>query len=287
MSDGQDSQRYSAGERVLIGIELRDDSGIYDVTAFFVHSDDPNAVITLPGYGGGARQATVYIQNFVTTNTPPGQYVCEYVQAQDGRGNYSTLHPDISFYVDQQSAPVDDQGPEMGGWGFPSEEVRVAEMSVIEAEKGDVQQYANRRPAEIASGTTEDTDANVDTREDTPEAPAPPGDVEEGEQEDTQGGAPEDEWVDTQPLVENKINENISGMTEETGAGADIDLHIERSISGMTEETGSGGDIGAHIESRMDEIAHDVTEETGAEGDPHLHVQRRMDEMAEDIFEED
>ena len=265
MTDGQEQQRYSAGERISVRIELQDDSGIYDVTAIFEHSDNPNTVITLPGYGGGARRATVYIQNFVTTNTTPGQYVCKYVQAQDGRGNYSVLHPDISFCVEQQAASVDDQGPELKGWSFPSEEVEVAEMSVIEAEKGDVQQYANRRPAEITSSTTEDT----------------------GEQEDTQGGPPEDEWVDTHQLVENKINEQISGMTEDTGAGADIDLHIERSIGGMTEETGSGGDIGAHIESRMDEIAHDVTEETGAEGDPHLHVQRRMAEVAEDIFEED
>src|SRR4051812_27639090 len=265
MSDGRDLQRYSAGERILVRIDLHDDSGIYDVTGLFVHSDNPNVVITLPGYGGGAQQATVYIQNFVTTNTPPGQYVCKYIQAQDGRGNYSTMHPDISFYVDQRSAPVDDQGPELEGWGFPTEEVQVAEMSVIKAEKGDVQQYANRQPAEIASGATEDTD----------------------EQEDMHRGTPGDDWVDTHELVENKINEQISGMTEDTGAGADIDLHIERSISGMTEDTGSGGDIGAHIESRMDEIAQDVTEETGAEGDPHLHVQRRMDEMAKDIFEDD
>jgi|SRR5215210_3479348 len=265
MTDGQEQQRYSAGERISVRIELQDDSGIYDVTALFVHSDNPNAVITLPGYGGGAQRATVYIQNFVTTNTPPGQYVCKYIQAQDGRGNYSTLHPDISFCVDQHTASVDDQGPELNGWGFPSEEVEVVEMSVIKAEKGDVQQYANRRPAEITSSATEDT----------------------GEQEATQGAPPEDEWVDTQQYVENYIDEQISEMTEDTEAGADIDLHIERSIAGMTEETGSGGDIGAHIDSRMEEIAQDVTEETGADGDPHLHVQRRMEEMAKDIFEDD
>ncbi len=265
MSDGSDQQRYSAGERISVGVELQDDTGIYDVTALFVHSDNPNAVLTLPGYGGGARRATVYIQNFVTTNTLPGRYVCEHVQAQDGRGTYSTLHPDISFHVDQQTASVDQKGPELQGWSFPSEEIEVVEMSVIEAEKGDVQQYANRQPAEITSGTTEDT----------------------GEQEDTHVAPPEDEWVDTQQYVENYINEQISEMTEDTGAGADIDLHIERSMAGMTEETGSGSDIGAHIQSRMDEIAHDVTEETGSEGDPHLHVQCRMDEMAKDIFEDD
>jgi hypothetical protein len=265
MSDGLDQHRYFAGERISVGLELQDDSGIYDVTALFVNSDNPNAVLTLPGYGGGVRRATVYLQNFVTTNTLPGQYVCKYIQAQDGRGNYSTLHPEISFYVDTQTASVDDEGPELQGWSFPSEEIEVVEMSVIEAEKGDVQQYANRRPDEVANGMTEDTD----------------------EQEDTQGAPPEDEWVDTQQYVENYISEQISEMTEDTEAGADIDLHIERSIAGMTEETGSGGDIGAHIQSRMDEIAHDVTEETGSEGDPHLHVQRRMDEMAKDIFEDD
>ena len=265
MSDGSDQQRYSAGERISVGVELQDDSGIYDVKALFVHSDNPNVVLTLPGYGGGARRATIYLQNIATTNTLPGRYVCEYIQAQDGRGNYSTLHPDISFSVDQQTASVDGKGPELQGWSFPSEEIEVVEMSTIKAEKGDVQQYANRRPAEIASATTEDT----------------------GEQEDTQEAPPEDEWVDTQQYVENYINEQISGMTEDTGAGADIDLHIERSMAGMTEETGSGADLGAHIQSRMDEIAHDVTEETGSEGDPHLHVQRRMEEMAKDIFEDD
>src|SRR3712207_917242 len=106
MSDGSDQQRHSAGERISLGVELQDDSGIYDVRALFVHSDNPNAVLTLPGYGGGARRATVYVQNYVTTNTPPGRYVCEYIQAHDGRGNCSTLYPDISFYVDQQTASV-------------------------------------------------------------------------------------------------------------------------------------------------------------------------------------
>src|SRR5918998_6004755 len=143
MSDGSDQQRYSAGERISVGVELQDDSGIYDVTALFVHSDNPNAVLTLPGYGGGARQATVYIQNFVTTNTLPGQYVCKYIRAQDGRGNYRTFSPDISFYVDQQTASVDDEGPQLQGWSFPSEEIEVVEISVVKVALKDVQQYAN------------------------------------------------------------------------------------------------------------------------------------------------
>lgn len=245
MSNGQDPQRYSAGERILIGIDLHDDSGIYDVTGFFVHSEDPDAVITLPGYGGGARQATVYVQNFVTTNTPPGQYVCKHIRAQDGRGNYSTLHPDINFYVDQQFASADDQGPELKGWGFPSEEVQVAEMSVIEAE---------RRPALTAKDMDEDPDTQKDIQEITPDAPALPGD----EQGDEEG-------EDALQLIEGKMDEMAADITEDTGGHGDIRLHTERKMDEMaeemTEDTGGHGDIRLHAQRRMEEMAEDMFEE--------------------------
>ncbi len=246
MSDAQDPQRYCAGERILIGIDLYDDSGIYDVTGIFVHSEDPNSVITLPGYGGGARQATVYVHNFVTTNTLPGQYVCKYIRAQDGKGNYSILHPDIRFNVDRQFAPTDDQGPELEGWGFPSKEIQVAEMSVIEAE---------HQPELTASGTNEDTAAQGDMPEFTPEAPAPPGDMQVDEQE-----------VDAHQLIEGKMDEMAADITEDTGGHGDIRLHTEH---------------------KMDEMAKEMTEDTGGHGDIQLHAQRRMEEMAKEMFEED
>ena len=66
--------------------------------------------------------------------------------------------------MEQHIASVDDQGPELNGWGFPSEDVEVVEMSVIKAEKGNKQQYANRRPAEITSSATEDTGEQEDTQ---------------------------------------------------------------------------------------------------------------------------
>lgn len=257
MTDGQDhQQRYSAGERIILGIELYDDNGIYDVTGLFVHSDNPKVHITLSGYGEGAQSAEVYIQNVVTTNTLAGQYVCEYIQAQDGKGNYSVLHPDITFYVEQQSASADDQGPELKRWSFlPQGAVAFVEVSMIEWTKRD-KHLDTERQLELtaARDMTEDTGAQGAIQESTPSTPATPGDMQEGAQEDVH------------QLIEGKIEERISGMTEDTGAGGDVGLHIGR---------------------RMDEIAHDVTEETGAEGDVHLHVQRRMNEMAKKMFEED
>jgi hypothetical protein len=280
MNDGQEPKRYSPGERITIGIELYDDNGIFYVAGRFAHADYPKVHITLVGYGGGKRHTTVYIQNVVVTNTLPGQYVCEYVEAQDGRGNCSVLHPNITFYVEQQSALVDDQGPQLKGWCFlPQGAIEFVEASMSEWNRREKHLDTERKLALTARDTTEETGAQSDIQQITPGTRATP--------EDMQGDPPEDEWVDTQQYVENYINEKISEMTEDTGAGANIDLHIERSIAGMTEETGSGADIGAHIESRMDEIAHDVTEETDSEGDPHLHVQRRMDEMAKKIFEDD
>jgi hypothetical protein len=253
MSDGQDQQRYSAGQRVTLGIELHDDSGIYDVTGLFVHSDNPNAVITLPGYGRGAQHATVYIQNVVTTNTLPGQYVCKYIQAQDGRGNRSTLHPDITFYVDQQHTPVDDQGPQLEGWGFPSEDIQFAEVSMIEVAKEDERLHTERQLELTAKGTSEGTGAQGNIQEGSmPDTP-----------EDMQGSVQE---TDALQLIEGKMNEMAADITEDTGGHGDIYLHTQR---------------------RMDEMAKEMTEDTGGHGDIHLHAQRKMDEMAKEMFEED
>src|ERR687885_1102880 len=259
MAESQDhQQKYSAGERIILGIELYDDNGIYDVRGLFVHSENPKRHITLSGYGEGEQSAEVYIQNVVTTNTLAGQYVCEYIQAWDGKGNYRVLHPDISFYVEQQSASADDQGPELKGWSFlPQGAVAFVEVSMIEWTKKRDKQLDTERQRELtaARDTTESTSAQGEIQESAPETPAAPEDTQEGDAQE-----------DVHQLIEGKIEERISGMTEDTDAGADVGLHIER---------------------RMEEIAHDVTEETGAEGDVHLHVQRRMNEMAKKMFEED
>src|SRR5919107_3270000 len=137
MSDGQDHQRrYSPGERIILGLELYNDNGIFYVAGRFVHADYPTVHITLPGYGGGKQHTTVYIQNVIVTNTLPGQYICEYIQAEDGRGNFSVLHPNITFYVEQQSALVDDQGPQLkGGWSFlPRRAIEFVEVPMIECQ---------------------------------------------------------------------------------------------------------------------------------------------------------
>ena len=257
MSDGQDHQRrYSPGERIILGLELYNDNGIFYVAGRFVHADYPTVHITLPGYGGGKQHTTVYIQNVIVTNTLPSQYICEYIQAEDGRGNFSGLHPNITFYVEQQSALVDDQGPQLkGGWSFlPRGAIEFVEIPMIEWEKGEKHLDTERQLEPTASGTTEDTNAQGDIQESTPGTPATP--------EDTQGDAQEN----IHQLIQGKITEGISGMTEDTGAGGDVGLHIER---------------------RMDEIAHDVTEETDTEADIHLHDERRMEEMAKKMFEED
>jgi len=259
MTDTQDhQQRYSPGERITLSIELEDENGIYDVTGRFVHSDHPNIHMTLPGYGEGAPRATVCMQNVVTTNTLPGRYVCEYIQAQDGKGNYSVLYPDISFYVDQQSASLDNEGPQLKGWGFlPEGAIEVVEMSTIEWNKRDkpLDTERQRELTTAARDRTEDAGAPGDTQISTPETPGTPEEVQGDDAQET-----------VHELVQGKITERVSEMTEDTEAGGDLDLHIKR---------------------RMDEIAHDVTEETGAEGDVHLHVERRMNEMAKKMFEDD
>ncbi len=130
-------------------------------------------------------------------------------------------------------------------------------MSTIEWNKKDkpLDTERQRELTTAASDRTEDAGAPGDTQISTPETPGTPEEVQGDDAQET-----------VHELVQGKITERVSEMTEDTEAGGDLDLHIKR---------------------RMDEIAHDVTEETGAEGDVHLHVERRMNEMAKEMFEDD
>ena len=62
--------------------------------------------------------------------------ICEYIQAEDGKGNFSVLHPNITFYVEQHSALVDDQGPQLkGGWSsLPRGAIEFVEVPMIECQ---------------------------------------------------------------------------------------------------------------------------------------------------------
>ena len=49
-------------------------------------------------------------------------------------------------------------------------------------------------------------------------------------------GTPEDMQEHTHQLIEDKINERVSEMTEETDSGGDIHQHIERRMNQMAKE---------------------------------------------------
>jgi hypothetical protein len=115
--DSHAPQRYTAGDTIRIGLHLHDESSVGEVVGLFVHSANPDAQITLRGNGGGQQRTTVSIDAVVGDDTQPGQYFCKYVHAHDDYGNHSVLHPDIVFYVDQRPS-VEEQGPELEGWGF-------------------------------------------------------------------------------------------------------------------------------------------------------------------------
>ena len=84
----------------------------------------------------------------------------------------------------------------------------------------------------------------------------------------------EDAGRDMNPQGESTLDKMAKGMPEDTGAQRDIqgniqkgDLHqgiegkMNDQISEMTEDTGAGADIHLHIERKMNEMAQKMFEE--------------------------
>ena len=75
----------------------------------------------------------------------------------------------------------------------------------------------------MARGTPQEADTEWSMPEATQEAPK-------------SKSTPEDIGWDTHQLIEDKMNERTSEMTEDTGAGGDIHQHIQRRMNEMARE---------------------------------------------------
>jgi hypothetical protein len=127
-----DVPTFYSGEQIRIELELHDESGVGQVLGVFTHVDpgafsaeDPAsgyADVQLRGSGEGQAKATVVISATVSAEVASGEYVCQYVQAYDMRGNLQTIHPhpEIRFRVDNE--PEDREGPQLRDWRFPEQE---------------------------------------------------------------------------------------------------------------------------------------------------------------------
>lgn len=116
--DTQGPRRYSPGDKVSIGFELSDESGIGDVVALFIPEEGAGEGLLLRGHGGSAERATVRLEGQVEDNHSPGKYLLRYLQATDVSRNTSMLYPEPMphFYIEPH--PGDSEGPRYEAWGF-------------------------------------------------------------------------------------------------------------------------------------------------------------------------
>jgi len=113
----QASRSYSPGEKLTIGIELRDQSGVEEVIGHFSNRAT-NDLMRLRANGRGERQVMVQLEKEISENDPPGPWACSYIEIRDVNGRY-TIHtpdPNIRFVVERSGEDL--RGPLFMGWHF-------------------------------------------------------------------------------------------------------------------------------------------------------------------------
>lgn len=106
-------QTYSLGDTIRIELDLRDESGVFTVSATF-HETESGHGFSMRGEGEGRGEVTVVLTEEVTDKTLPGEYQCGDVTVYDTQYNYRIFTPDIRFRI--ENVPGDHEGPELVDW---------------------------------------------------------------------------------------------------------------------------------------------------------------------------
>jgi hypothetical protein len=113
-----DVPTYRPGDTIRLELELTDSNGVLEVGARFrVASSESVRSIYRSVKLDGETNAVAVIELELDENSPPGEYVCEYIALTDRLGNTSLIvSPGIEFRV--EGVAGDRQGPELAGWRF-------------------------------------------------------------------------------------------------------------------------------------------------------------------------
>lgn len=106
---------FRPGDRIALGIEARDESGVRDVEAVFTNAQESGKQIALRGDGGGESWVEVALEGYVASGMAPGLYECFYVSLTDTLGNKRVTRPtEIRFRIEGISG--DYEGPRLESW---------------------------------------------------------------------------------------------------------------------------------------------------------------------------
>jgi hypothetical protein len=111
-------ETFSLGDTIRVELDLRDESGIFTVSATFYELTSGEGFM-MRGEGEGEPEITVVLSQEVTDTILPGEYRCEGVTVYDTHLNRKTFSPDMRFRV--ENIPGDHEGPELLGWRISKE----------------------------------------------------------------------------------------------------------------------------------------------------------------------
>jgi hypothetical protein len=106
-------ETFSLGDTIRVELDLRDESGVFTVSATFYELTSGEGFM-MRGESEGKPEVTVALSQEVTKEMRPGEYRCESVTVYDTQLNRKTFSPDIRFRV--ENIPGDREGPELLGW---------------------------------------------------------------------------------------------------------------------------------------------------------------------------
>ena len=102
LSEIYEPQRFSPSNSISIVMEIQDDSGVEEVYALFLNSENRKHRIGLHGDGRGRTRHGIRLETRTAITPAPGEYRCQYIHVRDIYGNYAISYPDrkICFHVD-------------------------------------------------------------------------------------------------------------------------------------------------------------------------------------------
>jgi hypothetical protein len=106
---------YRRGETITVELDLEDESGVAEVTAFFRRMPYNYPTIEMEGHGGGEQHTTLELKTQVTEDVAPGEYYCDWIELHDVKGNETTKHGPEGLEFRIEDVPGDFKPPELKG----------------------------------------------------------------------------------------------------------------------------------------------------------------------------
>ena len=108
---------YTLGDTIRVELDVSDESGVAQVIALFRMPPNPTInYVYLKAAADGKDKTKVVMEKEVSADVAPGEYSCDWVQLEDGRGNKALITGLTEMRFRVEGIPGDHEGPTLNDW---------------------------------------------------------------------------------------------------------------------------------------------------------------------------